>query len=263
MKKRICGPVATGRVTAHIIEADGTRRLVFAGRKNTLGADMIGRLCYYIAHMATTQPVTHVGLTYVTTEVFTDGISNAAATAYSTTGYQWVSTGSWLNNTGASKTITDLRLISGTSDPIVKYATLAGQSIVVGIGATLEVQWTIILRQNSSGGTGMPVAIFLRLCNYLRVASTTDPIKRAWFYDNHGTIVNIALSDPISGGGTSSSNIVWEIEGTSPTGGDTLAAIRMLNAGADIPWDYTTGFSDTWVAGTKIAVTATCTPTSV
>ena len=254
---------ASGRVTAYVIEKDGTRRKVLDGVPNAAGADTIGRICYYLAHIATSSPVTHVGATYGSTEVFTSGISNAAATAYSTTGYQWVSMGTWLNSTGASRVIASLRLLNMSGDVVLEYATLGSLSITVGIGATLEVQWTMIMRQNATGGTGMPAAQFLRLCNYFREATATDPIRRAWFYNEDGVIVNVALSDPTSGGTTTSANIVWTTEATAATGGAYLTGITLLNLGGDIPWDIQSGWTTTnpWVAGNKISVVTTLTPT--
>ena len=246
---------ATGRVTVTVVEKDGTRRIVLKDKGNTCGADLIGQLCYYCAHTATSSPVTHVGLVYGSTTVYTNGIANTGPTAYSTTGYSWLSTGSWLNNTGASRTITDLSLLNRDSDTALTYATLASQSIVVGIGATLEVQWTVILRQNAVGGTGFPVAFFSRLCNRFIEAQSTDPIVTAKYTADNDEVVTVSMGDPISGGTTTSTDIVWQMSATAPAGAVTLKQITVY--GSEHIADAQTGFSDTWVAGTVLTDTYT------
>lgn len=255
---------ATGRVTVTIVEPDGARRLVFKDEPNTGGADLIGRLCYYCAHTATSSPVTVIGLKYNTTTVYTAGITNTGPTAYSTTGYSWLSTGTWTNNTGAQRTITDLYLLNNVSDPTLTYATLGSQSIGVDVGASLEVQWTVILRRNASGGTGFPVAFFSRLCSLFIAAGTTHPVTFARYTADNAAYVDASAGDPTSGGTVTSTNVVWQISATAPAGAATLAAITLYDNDVDVngkpyPVDEQTGFSNTWVAGTVITDTYTMT----
>jgi len=252
---------ATGRVTVWIIEPDGERRLVFQGKPNAVGADLIGRLHYYSSRKATSSPVTHVGLKYGTTTVYTGGIANTGPTAYSTTGYQWLSTGSWQNTTGAGVTMADLSLLNRDipSTPLT-YATLGSQSIAVGILATIEVQWTVILRQNSSGGTGFPVAFFSRMCQLFISATETNPLTTALYTANNAGTTSVAMGDPIFGGDVSSASVAWRMSTTAPAGAATLASITLYD-------DYSTpricdvqsGFSDVWVVGTSLTDTATLT----
>ncbi len=257
--------LATGRVTAYYIEPNGERRLLFKDRPNALGSDMIGRLCSWIAKTATSSPVTHVGMTYGTTEVYTDGIANVGPTAVGETGYKWVSTGTWTNNTGAEKTIASGRLLNRDNpDAVLEYATVTGLSEAVGIGAGLEFQWTVTLQQNASGGTGIPVLFFSRLCQLFCSATATAPITTAIYTPNAGDVVSVTLGDPTSGGAVTSTNIVWQAEALAPTGAATLSEIALYdNAGTPLLCDNQTGFSDSWSAGNYLTDTITLTPVTV
>jgi hypothetical protein len=247
------------QVRAYLIEPDGTRKLVLERKHNALGSNIIGYYCYWRSHAGTSKPVNHVGYTYGTTEAYAD-TSNASASTYSTTGAQFVATATWTNATGASATITKLRLLNEVAAATyLEYGTLSGLSIVVGIGASLEVQWTLILKQNPTGGTTIPQANFSRVIEYFRAATTILAMMTAVFTDNHGTTVTVVMGPPLSGGTTSSTNVVWQFSATAPTGADTLASI-VLKDSAGNTVETKSGLSETWVAGTSITDTLTWTP---
>ena len=252
---------ATGRVTVFVISPDGTRHLIFKNRANTLGSNMVGRLNYYTTRKVTSSPVTHVRMKYGSTYVNSAGITNGTPTAYSTTGYQWLSTGSWQNTTGAGVTITDFYLQNrDVPGGELEYATLGGQSVAVGIGATIEVQWTMILRQNSSGGTGMPVAFFNRMCTLFTTATTTSPFTTARYTAQNALYVDVAMGDPLSGSDVDSTATAWQMVATAPAGATTLASIKIYDdAETPLLCDEQAGLSNTWVAATNITDTATLT----
>jgi hypothetical protein len=248
------------QVRAYLIEPDGTRKLVLERKHNALGSNIIGYYCYWRSHAGTSKPVSHIGYTYGGTEAAWGATSNASASTYSTTGAQFVATATWTNATGSVQTVTKLRLLTNNDVLLaLEYGTLSGLSVVVGIGASLEVQWTLILKQNPTGGTTIPQANFSRVIEYFRAATTTLAMMTAVFTDNHGTTVTVVMGPPLSGGTTSSTNVVWQFSATAPTGADTLASI-VLKDSAGNTVETKSGLSETWVAGTSITDTLTWTP---
>ena len=249
------------QVKVYLREVDGTRKLVYVGR-NAMGADLLGMLHYWNAYDAQSVPVAHVGFTYSTTEVF-ESTDNDGPTAVGSTGYKMTGTAEWTNNTGESKTITDLRLTSSNAaDPQKEYGTLGSLSQVVGIGATLEVVWTLTLQRNASGGSTIELAFFSRLCNRLIEAQSTAPLKTAKFTADNAGYTTVDLGDPDSGGEESSDHVTWVVSPTAPAGASTLAEIALYDEDPLLVDDQT-GFSDSWAEGKQITDTITMTWTEV
>jgi len=258
------------QVRAWLIQPDGTKKLVLERKHNAVGDDLIGYICYWCANLATSKPVDHIGYKYSTTWVSAD-TTNAAKSAYSTTGYQFVATATWPNSTGSSKTITDLELTNGdrtlystTGYDILHYGSLTDLSIAVANGASLQVDWTLIMNQNSSGGTTIAVTWLGYVIELFRAAISGESvrIKYAKFIDNNGSSVTVIFSDPTSGGTTSSTNVVWTVGATAPAGADTLAQITVYSAN-DVTADDQDGFTTTWETGTVLTDTITLTPVTM
>ena len=256
MKNFQCGVGA--QVRFYITEPGETEpRLVKTIDHNAVGANLIGMLHYISSHDATSVPVDTIELTYATTDV-TAATTNDGPTAYGSTGYYLTSTGSWTNSTGASVTITDLRLLNNTTDPATEYGTLTGQTQVVGIGATLTVAWDLRFVQNSSGGTGLELAWFSRICNRFIAATSTAPVSTALFTADNASTAIVAVGDPTSGGGLSSTSVVWTVTATAPAGAATLASVKLYDA-EPLLIDTKSGLSETWLAAKTITATITMT----
>lgn len=259
--------LVSSQVKLFYIEPSGERRLLREFPHNAVGADLIGMLCYWDAFQARSSPVTHIGYTYGEATEVREGTANSENPVLTPEedGYYMVGSATWTNNTGEIREVTDLRLLNTSASTVKVYGTLTGLSEEVGTSAGLEVQWTLSLRRNPDGGTGTPVDYFRRACNLLIAVGDTEPIALAKFTDNNGVDVYVEVGEPISGGGATSTEVVWQVSATAPEGSETLAEIRLYNR-QEPPYnlvDEQTGFSDPWPAGKQITDTIALTWTEV
>jgi len=253
-----------------LTEPGKARRLVFEGH-NAVGSDLIGYLHYWTAKAARSQPISHVGFTYSTTEVL-KGTTNSVPALVPITegchGYYTIGTATWKNETGADKTITGVRLLNAQASGILEWGTLSGLTQSVVVGAELEVEWTLSFRQvmddNAVLHSPSVLTFFQRICTLFYTATTTSPISHVSCYSNNGAHVVSAIGDPVSGGGTDSTSIVWQVSTEAPAGAATMARIDLLcnDQSGILAVDSNTGRSDTWVASTSAAVQVTMTWTA-
>jgi hypothetical protein len=257
-----------GKVTMNVkawLKEPGQERRLVIDRHNVMGSSLLGYLHYWSAHVARSQPMSHVGFTYGALEVLRQ-TTNTAPVLVPTTedGYFTTGTATLQNTVGSMQTLTALRLLNANSDPVLEWGKLSGLSQEIVVGAELVVTWTLSFRKATDIGANAHapsvVAFFNLTCSYFYAATTTCPISRITCYANNAASTSALLGEPISGGGITSTSVVWQVSVTAPAGAATMARIDLQNA--LVVLDSETGRSDSWVATTSAAVTVTMTWTA-
>jgi len=233
-----------------------TRTLVHKAEHNGVESAMIGEAVWYIAQSGTSRPFSDIRFMYASGASSVDKNTSNGAVASGGGGYQFTGTASWKNETGASVTVSEVKMLhSPATGAVAIYATDATISQAVGDDETLEVQWTHTFKAHASD-TGLNAYFIEKMANYFQYANSYSPFDVVKFTDDLGSVVSTSVGIATSGGTRSDTSVVWKVTATAPAGATTLAKLEIYN---DVPAEVyeRTGLSESWAAGKSITVTVT------